>query len=241
MAAMMTRVALFFYQLILGVVCLLVAPFWWMKMVRRGGAGSGLLERIGVYGRDEVYEPTGVIYVHAVSVGEVLLALKLIEGWRKKDAGEEFVLVPTTATGMAIAKEKAGENVRVIYSPLDFSFLIRRVLKRFEPKLVVLMESEIWPGLILQSQKAGVPVAIATARLSPRSGRRLKKIRFLAKPIMQAISRVGVPEESDVERWVGIGCRPEAVRVTGNVKFDQEGGCDSSEKGGFSEDDRSIW
>ena len=99
-------------------------------MWRRDGWGSGLIERLGIYDREAEEERCGGVYLHAVSVGEVLLALKLIEKW-KTQTEDHFVLVPTTATGMAVAREKAPEGVRVVYAPLDLSFLIRRIFPRW--------------------------------------------------------------------------------------------------------------
>lgn len=197
-------------------------PFWLLKMLRRDGWGSGLLERLGCYGRDAEFEKCGAVYVHAVSVGEVLLALKLITKWREV-AQENFILVPTTATGMAVAREKAPEGVRVIYAPLDFGFLVRRVMRRFSPRLVVTVESELWPGLISQTSRLGIPMGLVNARLSPRSGRRLKKFRFFVRPFLERLNYVAVPEECDLLRWEGLGVRKEALSLTGNVKFDPDG------------------
>lgn len=210
------------WNLVYPVVALLAAPFWLLKMLRRDGWGSGLLERLGIYDRDPEYEKTSGVYIHAVSVGEVLLALKLIGEWRKRK-GVHFVLVPTTATGMAVAREKAPEGVRVIYAPLDFGFLIRRVMKRFQPRVVVMVESELWPQLIHQTCRMGIPVGLMNARLSPRSGRRLKRFRFLVSPFLSQLKWVGVPEEGDSKRWQNIGVRPDATVLTGNVKFDPGG------------------
>ncbi|MGJ8698255.1 MAG: 3-deoxy-D-manno-octulosonic acid transferase [Verrucomicrobiaceae bacterium] len=212
----------FFYNLVLPVVCLVAAPFWLVKMIRRGGWGTGLLERVGIYGRDAEFEKQGAVYVHAVSVGETLLALKLIEAWREVSE-DHFILVPTTATGMAVAREKAPEGVRVIYAPVDFSFLIRRVLKRFAPRVIVLIESELWPNLLHEAQRAGVPIGLANARLSPRSAKRLESLSGITKSLIGQLDVIGVPEEADVERWERLGAREGVVQVTGNVKFDAKG------------------
>lgn len=202
----------------------LAGPFWLIKMWRRGGWGSGLGERIGRYDRDEEFERQGGIYMHAVSVGETLLALKVIAQWQKRGGGEEahFILVPTTATGLAIAKERAPAGVRVIYAPLDFGFLIRRTMARFTPIMVIMVESELWPNLIEQSGRMGIPVRLMNARLSPRSGRRLKKFKRAVAPFISQLDRIAVPEDSDVKRWEEIGARKEALKVVANIKFDPE-------------------
>ncbi|MGC6425632.1 MAG: 3-deoxy-D-manno-octulosonic acid transferase [Akkermansiaceae bacterium] len=216
------HVAHFLYNLALPAISLLTAPAWLLKMIRRGGWGSGLLERLTIYDRDPEFEKGGAVYVHAVSVGEVLLALKLIKAWHE-ETGDHFVLVPTTATGMAVAKEKAPGFVRVIYAPVDLPLLVRRAFDRFQPRAIVLMESELWPNLIIQAHRLKIPIGIANARLSPRSGKRLSKLKKLVSPMISKLHRIGVPEESDVARWHAIGARPEATVVTGNVKFDPLG------------------
>lgn len=230
----MFRLAHLLYCSVLPLICLLAAPAWLRKMTRRGGWGSGLLERLTVYDRDPEFEKNGAVYVHAVSVGEVLLALKLIHAWHQ-ETGDHFVLVPTTATGMQVAKENAPDFVRVIYAPIDFSFLVRRVFTRFSPRAIVLMESELWPNFILQAHKLGIPIGIANARLSPRSGRRLLKLKSLVNPIISKIDRIGIPEESELERWQNVGARPEATILTGNVKFDPLGAAVPQKRDEFSQ------
>ncbi len=210
------------WKLVYPVVVVLGAPFWLLKMWKRGGWGSGLSERVGFYGRDEEFERQGGVYVHAVSVGEVMLALKLIDRWRS-ETDDHFVLAVTTATGKAVADDKGGERVRVIYAPLDFGFLIRRVLKRFEPRVVLMVESELWPHLIYETKRLGISLGLVNARLSERSGRRLRRFRKLVSPFLELIDRVAVPEISEVERWEEVGVRAEALVVTGNLKFDPEG------------------
>lgn len=219
---MMRRLVLFVWNVVYPLVVLLAAPFWLLKMIRRDGWGSGLLERIGIYDRDAEFEKSGGVYLHAVSVGESLLALKLIAKW-KEETDDHFILVPTTATGMAVARERAPDDVRVIYAPLDFGFLIRRVMKRFEPRIVVMVESELWPNLISQAHRLGIPMGLMNARLSPRSGRRLTRMKRFVSPFLELLDHVGVPEKDDLDRWQQIGVRPEATVLTGNVKFDPGG------------------
>ena len=112
------------YNVLLPLLFILALPGWVVKMRSRGGFGTGLLQRLGIYKEDEKDEPKEVIYVHAVSVGETFIALKLIRRWLEKSPDQAFVLVPTTATGHAVARVQAPEGVRVIYSPVDFPFLI---------------------------------------------------------------------------------------------------------------------
>ncbi|MEO1833196.1 MAG: glycosyltransferase N-terminal domain-containing protein, partial [Akkermansiaceae bacterium] len=160
-------------------------------------------------------------------------ALKVITEWRK-ETSDHFVLVPTTATGMAVARDKAPEDVRVIYAPLDLAFLIRRVMKRLEPRVVVMVESEIWPNLIYETHRLGIPIGLMNARLSPRSGRRLKKFRSLVSPFLELLDYVGVPEKEDLAQWKSIGVREKSAMLTGNVKFDPSGSLLPEKRSEFS-------
>ena len=192
-------------------------------MAKRGGLGTGLLERFGKFKEDSDYEKQGAVYIHAVSVGEVLIAIKLIKEWQRRHPEERFILVPTTATGHEVAIEHAPDAVRVIYSPLDFSFITRSVFKRFAPKQIVLMESEIWPNMLNVARKMNIPVSIANARLSPRSEGRYMKLGLILRPLLEMISKLCAQDDEDRNRWINVGMAAEKVVVTGSVKFDQDG------------------
>lgn len=220
---MMRRAVLLIYNLLLPVVFLLGFPGWVVKMLKRGGYGTGLLERFSWYDREVEYEPAGVVYVHAVSVGEVMIALKLLNEWRLRYPEDIFVLAPTTTTGLLVAKEKAPEGVRVIYSPLDFKWVLRRVLRRFEPKQIVLIEAEAWPNMLNLANKKKIPVGLANARLSARSERRYKKFSGFVEPMFGMIDRACVQERADLNRWASVGIRKDRIEVTGSIKFDQSG------------------
>jgi 3-deoxy-D-manno-octulosonic-acid transferase len=211
------------YNLLLPVVALLAAPGWIRKMAQRGGLSGRLWERLGIFERDAEFERTGGVYMHAVSVGEVLIALRLIGRWRERDPDETFVLAATTSTGFSLAEEKAPEGVRVIYSPVDFPWLVAGMFRRFEPRLLVLVESELWPNLLWMARRRGVPTVLANARLSPRSVRRYRKLSWLAQPLLELVGTVLAQAEEHAEDWRGLGIPPERVQVTGSVKFDQEG------------------
>lgn len=208
------------YRLLLPVYVLVSAPGWWLKMVRRGGLGSGLSERFGIYTAETEFEPCGAVHVHAVSVGETMLALKLIRRWRELEPGRPFVLAVATATGRAVADSGAPEGVRVVYQPVDFRWLVKRYLDRFEPSQVVLVEGEMWPHLMLGCAARGVPVRLVNARMSPRSKRRYAKFASWVRPVFRHLSGVGVQEAADAPVWSDLGVAPERVEVTGSLKFD---------------------
>ncbi|GAA5483702.1 3-deoxy-D-manno-octulosonic acid transferase [Haloferula sargassicola] len=211
---------LLIYRLLLPVYVLAAGPGWWLKMVRRGGMGSGLAERFGFYREDLEWEPCGEVHVHAVSVGEAMLALKLIRAWQAAEAGKKFVLAVATSTGKQVALETAPEGVRVVYQPVDFRFLVRRYLKRFEPSQIVLVEGEMWPHLMLECSRRAIPVRLVNARMSPRSRRRYDKLAEWVRPVFRHLDGVAVQEKDDAEIWVTLGVSADKVRTTGSLKFD---------------------
>ena len=211
---------LLLYNLCVPWFFLAAMPGWLWKMARRGGWGPAMWERLTIYRRPPEAEPCGAVYLHAVSVGEVGIALKLVRAWLAREPGRRFVVATGTATGRAEALKAAGEALRVIYAPVDLPWLAGRCLDRFEPAQVVLVEAEAWPNLLAAARRRGIPVRLVNARLSGRSERRYRRFRCLVRPVFRMIGRVGVQEAEDVARWEGLGIAAGAVEVTGSVKFD---------------------
>ncbi len=211
------------YNVLLPVFCLLAAPAWILKMARRGGLDCRLLQRIGIYRGPSESEPQGVVYVHAVSVGEARMALRLVERWNQRDSPRQFVIAATTSTGFQLAKREAPEGVRVIYSPLDLPPVLRIVFNRFKPALIVLIDSEIWPNLLHVSEQRGVPVALANARLSQRSARRYERLKCIAAPMLGQIRIVCVQAAEHAQDWTRIGVCRDRLVITGSLKFDLDG------------------
>lgn len=216
-------IVLVVYNLLLPFVFIVGFPSWLIKMFKRGGFGTGLLERFACFKEELDFEPSGVVYVHAVSVGEVLIAQKLIKTWQQAYPGDRFVLAPTTATGHAIAQTMRSEKVRVIYAPLDFRWILKKVFKRFEPKQIILIESEMWLNMLDVASRRGIPVSLANARLSARSERRYHKVKGVVKVMFGMLSRLAAQEPADRNRWTKLGVSEQGISVTGSIKFDQSG------------------
>lgn len=214
------RLVLGLYRLLLPFLFLIALPGWLVRMARRGGFGSGLRERFSIYTRPEEAEPCGEVHLHAVSVGETMIALKLVRAWQVREPGRRFVIAVGTATGHAVAKDAAIEGVRVTYAPFDFPVCVGRYVARFEPSQIVLVEGEAWPHLLLECQKRGVPVRLVNARLSPRSERRYRKVAPLVQPVFGMLDAVAAQEPSDIARWEALGVALEKITVTGSSKFD---------------------
>ncbi|MCP5536073.1 MAG: 3-deoxy-D-manno-octulosonic acid transferase [Akkermansiaceae bacterium] len=215
---------LIFYNALLPVFFIVAFPAWLLKMWKRGGYGTGLLERFARFKVPMADEPKDTVYVHAVSVGEVLIALKLIEKWLASHPGVKLVIAATTSTGHEVARKKAPQGVRVIYSPLDFSWLVRSVFRRFRPRQIVLIEAEAWPNLLNTARRQTIPVSMVNARLSQRSEARFKKFGGLVKPLFAMIHQVCVQNEEDAARFASLGIAPGKIHITGSIKFDPSGG-----------------
>lgn len=232
---MQKSLVLLVYNLLLPVLAVLAAPGWICKMARREGLSARLWERLGFFAEDPEFEPCGGVYLHAVSVGEVLIALKLIERWRERHPEETFVLAATTSTGFDLACAKAPPAVRVIYSVVDLPLLVARVLQRFEPRMVVLVESELWPNLLRAAEKRGIPTTLVNARLSPRSARRYLALKPITSVVVGMLQQVCAQEEEHATTWRTLGLPPERVTVTGSIKFDQERVTAPKQRSAFTE------
>lgn len=216
------HLALLIYRALLPVLFLIAFPGWVVKMLRRGGFGTALNERIGIYFGESEFEPSGAIHFHAVSVGETVLALKLLKAWAAESPGDRFVLATGTATGHHLATSAAVSGLRVTYAPLDFPWMIRRYLDRFEPGRIILIEGEVWPNLLRITEKRSIRIDLANARTSPRSTRRLIKFAPALRPFFSKLSAVCIQEEEHRTLWQALGIAAENIHLTGSLKFDPE-------------------
>jgi 3-deoxy-D-manno-octulosonic-acid transferase len=216
--------ALAIYRLFLPLLFLAAFPGWWLKMLRRGGLGTRLGERAALYGSTPEFEPCGAVHVHAVSVGESALAIKLIRRWMKTSPETRFVLAVGTATGHHVGTSARVPGLRVVYAPLDLPSMIRRYLRRFEPARLVLIEGELWPNLLLACRRQGIPVALVNARMSPRSERRFRRFAPWLRPLYAMLDLVAIQEKQDAGIWQTLGVMPRRIHHTGSLKFDPSGG-----------------
>jgi 3-deoxy-D-manno-octulosonic-acid transferase len=206
------------YSLALTLVLLAGAPFWLFRMATSGKYREGLGARLGrVPARlRQAVQGKAVIWVHAVSVGEVLAASRLIEELRQQ-SGCVVVVSTTTRTGQKLARERFGADT-VFYFPLDFAFAVRAYLKALQPRLLVLLETEFWPRLLVECRRKGIPVAVVNARISDRSWPRYRRLRFLWKRLLSGFAAVLAQSELDAERLRALAAA--RVQVTGNLKYD---------------------
>jgi 3-deoxy-D-manno-octulosonic-acid transferase len=179
---------------------------------------EGLLQRLGLI-LPKLSHDRPLIWVHAVSVGEVLAVSRLIQTLDAALPSYQIVVSTTTRTGQALARERFGAS-RVFYCPLDLPWAVRAVLNALQPRLLVLAETEFWPNLLSACHRRGIPVAVVNARISDRSWPRYRLLRRLWRPFLSRLSRVLAQSQTDADRLTAIGCLPERVTVAGNLKFD---------------------
>ncbi|MFA5145394.1 MAG: 3-deoxy-D-manno-octulosonic acid transferase [Candidatus Omnitrophota bacterium] len=204
------------YDLIFLALLLVYLPVYLLK----GKFHKDFWERLGFLPKG--LNAKGSIWVHAVSVGEVMAIRGLIEELRKIYPDKKFIISTVTVTGNKIARGIAKEGDFVTYLPLDLSFIVRRVIERARPALFIIAETEIWPSLITCLYKRNIPIITVNGRVSDASFRGYLSIKFLLKPILNKISLFCVQSERDAGRLTRLGVPEEKIRVTGNMKFDTQ-------------------
>ena len=215
---------LLFYNLALLAALVLGAPWWLWKMATTHKYRVGLFERLGrVPARLRATTNSGqnppVIWLHAVSVGEVLAVSRLVGELDRAFPGYRLVISTTTQTGQELASQRFGPD-RVFYCPLDLPWAVRAYLKALQPRLLILAETEFWPNLLSGCFRRGIPVAVVNARISDRSWPRYRRMRLLWWPFLSRLTRVLAQSQTDADRLQAIGCPADRVTVAGNLKFD---------------------
>ena len=197
-------------------------PFWLYQMARHGKYLAGFAERWGrVPARIQpALQGTPVVWIHAVSVGEVLAVAGLVAELGRRHPRIRVVISTTTDTGHTLARQRFGEG-NVFYFPVDFAFAIRPYLRLLRPRLVVMAETEFWPNFLRLAKVSGAHIAVVNARISDRSFPKYYRFRGLLRRVLDAVDLFLAQGEKDAERLREIGARPERVRVVGNLKYDQ--------------------
>ncbi|KAA2284367.1 lipid IV(A) 3-deoxy-D-manno-octulosonic acid transferase [Arenimonas fontis] len=212
------RVVLGLYSLVLH----LVFPVTLYHLVWRGMRQRAYLlrwsERYAWLG--DRLDLRGSLWVHAVSVGEVLAARPLVEGLLARHPDRPVLVTTITPTGSERVRALWGDRVTHVYLPYDLTHMVRRFLDRARPALAVIVETEIWPNLYVECGRRGIPLMMVNARLSPRSLRGYLAIRPLAALALEAVTLVAAQSRADAERLMRLGADPGRVVVTGNLKYD---------------------
>jgi 3-deoxy-D-manno-octulosonic-acid transferase len=198
------------------------APFYFLKMRRRGNWRHGFSQRFAHYDAKLKTALTNrhTLWVHAVSVGEVNVATQLIKALEAKAPTLTVVVSTTTSTGMGELRKKLPAHVPKFYYPIDRRSYVSRALRVINPEAIVLVEAEIWPNFLWKAAERKIPAFLVNARLSEKSYRGYRRAAFLFRPLFRSFVGVGAQNEADAERLIRLGCRPEVVRIVGNLKFD---------------------
>jgi len=192
------------------------SPYFLYKMATTGKYRAGLSQKLGL-----VPERSGApcIWLHGVSVGELLSARPLVGALSRELPGEEIVLSATTDTGMDAAERSFPERERFYY-PLDFSWAVKRTFRRIRPRLVILMELEVWPNFLERARREGVPVIVANGRITERSRRNFERFGRYGRRLLEKVTLFLVQSGVYAERLRSLGVPAERVRVAGNLKYD---------------------
>ncbi len=214
------------YNLLFPLALLALLPGYLLRMVRRGNFRAHFGERFGRYdaearARLAALPQTGRLWIHAVSVGEMLVALKLAAALRARAPAVPLIFSTTTVTGRALAEERAPAGAVVLYAPLDVFWVVPRAFAAIRPARLALVEAEVWPNWLHQAGRRGVPVHLVNARLSPRSERRFQSFRWFAAPFFRQLAEITVPEPADIARWENLGAEQAHVVCLGSIKFDE--------------------
>ena len=208
------------YSALLAAALLVSLPYWLLEWVRHGKYSAGLGERLGRVPRRLAPQPNRpAIWIHAVSLGEVLAVSGLVEELRKRFPKHRVVISTTTDTGQKLARTRFGAE-SVFYFPLDFAFAIRPYLAALRPELMVIAETEFWPNLLRLAHRSGARIAIVNARISDRSWPGYRRFRHFLVKILPQIDLFLAQTAEDANRLQDIGAPSERIEVTGNLKFD---------------------
>jgi 3-deoxy-D-manno-octulosonic-acid transferase len=221
----------FVYNLFWPIGLLFFLPGYFVKMIRRGGYREKFGQRLGIYDRElRVHlSKQKSTWLHAVSVGEVNIALKLASSLRALEPDLRCVLTTTTTTGFALANKNVPDWIDVMYTPLDYSPIMRRAFSVIRPTRILLVEAEVWPNLVALAHECRIPAILVNARLSQRSERRFRRFRFFVAPTFRLLDLVCAQEPDDVDRWVAIGVARDRIRAVGSIKYDPNGRNEKSE------------
>ncbi|OGT56447.1 MAG: 3-deoxy-D-manno-octulosonic acid transferase [Gammaproteobacteria bacterium RIFCSPHIGHO2_12_FULL_63_22] len=198
-------------------------------------------ERFALY-RGEGLE--GCLWIHAVSVGEVNVAAPLVAALRERMPDRTLLVTTTTPTGSARVRALWGDSVRHVYLPYDLPGAVRNFLDHFQPRLALMMETEIWPNLFEELKARGVPLVIANARLSERSLRGYRPIARLVRGALSGVDVIAAQSDADALRYRKLGAPESVIHVTGNIKYDlplPEGVADQGGRWRDAWGDRPVW
>ena len=213
------------YSLLLGLAALFALPWFLIQGLRHGKYLASLRARLG--GGDEIPRSTGdAIWLHAVSVGELLACQRLVNEIKARFPARPLFVSATTETGHRAARDRMASGAlhadAVFFCPFDFRWTVRRVLRRVCPAALVVAETELWPNLFREAARRGARVVVVNARVSDRSFPRYRLFRFFLRRVLRHGSALLAQSDEDARRLREMGAEPACIRVLGNLKYDQQ-------------------
>lgn len=217
------------YNLVLIILSIILLPVIVIALAAVPKFRAGFFTKLGFY-NIKLDRNKETIFFHAVSVGEVNAIETLLKKTRETFPNSNIVLSTTTKTGQEIAHKKLIDTVdSITYFPFDFFFSVNSLLNSVKPDKIIIAETEIWPDFVYIAQKRGIPVYIVNGRLSPNSYKGYKKFSFFFKPVLARYKGIFMQTQSDVERILKVGAKPEITKFMGNLKFDIKPTMDDSQ------------
>jgi 3-deoxy-D-manno-octulosonic-acid transferase len=208
------------YSILVLALAIVASPWFIYQALRYKKYVGSLSQRMGYLPVSFNIDADESIWIHAVSVGEVLTARPLISDLKRRYPKLRMFLSTTTMAGQQLARRNVQDVDAVFYFPFDLGFVVRRTLDLVRPRLFIMMETEIWPNLLNECRKRGIKTAVVNGRLSPRSFPRYRMVRPLMKRVLEDIDRFLVQSEESGRRFIDLGADPSRVVVTGSLKFD---------------------
>ncbi len=215
----MAAISLWLYRVLFRLLLPVAVPVLWLRDRLGGKSRPSFRARMTPAVPD--VEPGG-IWIQAVSVGEVELSRRLVKELRERQPELPMVVTATTATGLALASRNMTGEAAVMACPLDLPGAVSKVFDGIQPRLLVLVETELWPEMMHQASKRGVSVAVVNGRLSDASVARYRQLGRIMRPLLEPLSLVLVRDGRDGLRFSSLGIPEDRIRVTGNIKYDLE-------------------
>jgi 3-deoxy-D-manno-octulosonic-acid transferase len=206
------------YNILLTFVLLLVSPYFLFRGLFQRQFRKGLSQRMGFFQSLPFESP---IWIHAASVGEVLCSIPLLKKIKSEFPWLKIVLTTMTSTGNETAKTRLPEADRVLFVPIDHSFIVQRTIKKIHPGLLLIAETELWPNLLRSCGRKGIPIILFNGRISQKSFQRYLLLKFFFKECLKYASLFLMQTEEDRRRIIEIGGESQKTRTLGNLKFDQ--------------------
>jgi 3-deoxy-D-manno-octulosonic-acid transferase len=213
----------FMYNLLLFSISLLLVPFLLFAILSAQKYRSGFLQKLGFISSSILQKLSGErpVWIHAVSVGEVMATIPLVQEIKRKYPNQKIVISTVTVTGNYTATLRAKEADAVVYFPFDYPFIVKRAIKKINPKLFITLETELWPNFLRRLKRNGISSVVISGRISNRSYRKYRGARFFFSKVLANIDAFYMQTDLDAQRVIDIGAPHDRVITVGNLKFDQ--------------------